>query len=110
MGLLLYSVTGHRWCSIAVSIASAYPGMIGPLRDIWGPFMNIRGMRPGNLYLALSLFLFIPFFSRLTNGNVKNRSSLLYWGSLGLAFGLLTNIHQVSALGVISISLSLIHI
>jgi hypothetical protein len=104
MALLFFRFTGYRWLSVIFSIVTASKGLVGPIRDVWGGFMDIRGMRPGNLYLALSTFLFIFLLSVLSSRGNSRKTSLVFWGLLGLGFGLLTNIHQVSALGVVLLS------
>lgn len=103
MALLFFRFTGSRWVSVVFAIITASRGLIGPIRDVWGPFLDIWGMRPGNLYLSVATFLFLLLLGVLASRGNRRKTSIVFWGLLGLAFGLLTNIHQVSALGVVTI-------
>lgn len=103
MALIFFRFTGSRWVSVVFSIFTASKGLIGPIRDVWGPFLDVWGMRPGNLYLAAAIFLLMVLLGVLASRGNRRKSSIMFWGLLGLAFGSLTNIHQVSALGVVTI-------
>lgn len=108
MAFIFFRFTGSRWVSVVFSIVTASQGFTGPIRDVWGAFLDIWGMRPGNLYLSLATFLFMLLLGVLASRGDTRKTSIMFWALLGLAFGLLTNIHQVSALGVVTIVTMLI--
>jgi hypothetical protein len=98
MTLLLYRMTGSRWISVLVALLSTAPHD-GPLKGDWGPMLNvIEGSQARGIYLALVPFLILAFLDLLDKDRPERPAWL--WGLMGLGFGLITNFHPPSGIGI----------
>jgi hypothetical protein len=96
MTALFYFLGRRRWLSVGLALLSM-ARYSAPTGGLWGPMHHIDGVTPRNIYLAFFPLVWGGLLLVLLGDQFPTRRRRLVWGGAGLTFGLLSNLHPVSA-------------